>query len=77
MVILSIPTTFYRDFEKTGRHLTLAQRNFDESLKRAGRLNDQFAKLTGHAEDLEEDVHAAVVDPMPATVTEPSAAQLE
>jgi len=46
---------FYKDLEKTGRHLDLAYRNHDEVMRRGAKLNDQVGKITGAALHLEEE----------------------
>lgn len=44
---------FYQVFEKVGRNLDLAQRGYDDAVKRASRLNDQVGKITGSIEALD------------------------
>lgn len=46
---------FYKDLEKTGRHLELAHRNHEEVMRRGAKLNDQVGKITGAALHLGEE----------------------
>lgn len=61
---------FYKDLEKTGRHLDLAHRNHEEVMRRGIKLNDQVGKITGaalHIGDDEAD-EAAALPQKPASI---------
>lgn len=62
---------FYKVFEKTGRHIILSQRSYEDSLKRAGKLYDKVAALTGDASELDpagEEAGGAEGDALPRQV---------
>ncbi len=45
-------TKFYADFSLLGRHLGNAQGKYDDSLKKAEKLNEQVGKITGNKVEL-------------------------
>ncbi len=59
---------FFVAFEKIGRNLELAQKHFDDSSKRAVRLNEQVGKITGQVTSLET---ASLGDGAPPPQLEP------
>ena len=51
---------FFEEFEKLGKNLSLAHKHFEDSERRALKLNDQVGKITGTAVDLEAEGRASL-----------------